>query len=101
MSDLRGMPALPDRWVRYPKRPLSATRVVRRPSRSKSPCQEQTAAPAWIRKPGFRSVRFHGSDTPAADDLQHAGVSVDLIVPLCRHCDSDPIALLAGSAIVS
>jgi hypothetical protein len=33
--------------------------------------------------------------------LRHYGRGVDLIVPLCRHCDGDPIASLASSAIVS
>jgi hypothetical protein len=36
-----------------------------------------------------------------SDDLRHYGRGVDLIVPLCRHCESGPIALLASSAIVS
>jgi hypothetical protein len=33
--------------------------------------------------------------------LQHHGGGVDLAVQLCQSCESDPIAPLAGSAILS
>ena len=35
------------------------------------------------------------------DDPRQCDGGVDLAVPLRRHCDSDPIGPLAGSAILS